>query len=163
MIRKVILLIRKEHVDRFKININNCRCKLFLTVEECLRLIYLCLPLLALKFWPSMSHKMSKRGGTSTLRHNRGKSGSRVNLPLKGGSALGWDFRGRGSDPGGSESTTPVLNMYSYHIQVLAHFFVHIFFQSALTSSISTQFEYFKVRKAGPKFNPLRKKNFKVR
>ena len=51
---------------------------------------------------------------------------------------------GGGFWPGGSYSTTPVLNIYFYHIQVLAHFICsHFFFQSALTSSISTQFEIF--------------------
>ena len=78
-----------------------------------------------------MSYKMSKQGGLLLWGIIRGKSGSRVNLPLRGGgvSCSGEGFPGGGSDPGGSESTKPVLKMYFYHIQALAHFFfVHIFF-----------------------------------
>ena len=90
--------------------------------------MYLCLPF---KFWPSCP---SERG-ILLWDIIREKSGSRVNLPLRGGGGvvLLWGEISGGIWSGGSESTTPVLDMYFYHIQAPAHFFfVHIFFSKCV-------------------------------
>ena len=91
-----------------------------------------------------MSYKMSKReGGLLLWDIIRGKSGSRVNLHT-GGSYSGFIF------PGGGVSDPEDILLYNTGIEYIllpysssSSFFGSLFFQSAITSSISTQFEIF--------------------
>ena len=90
-----------------------------------------------------MSYKMSKRGGGSYSERIRG------NLALwwiflQGDHTLGWDFQGGGDQTQENPTLQHRYSIYTFTIFKLSFFFFWSqFFQSALISSISTQFEIF--------------------